>query len=173
VKTRSFFVICASAAAFSPCFADSTASYSLRPLGAGFTVQMPAQPQSGSKLISEEGIKYRVYKWAAVKDDLLYTVSYSDINVTISSAQADQLLENIIGGMVKTRKYDVYQDDKVDVQGRPGRLFMLADKQGLGSLGMTCWDGKHAFVISLRGPKSRLGRETARPFFKTFKLLPN
>jgi len=161
--------------ALSPCLAkDNAGWFNLHPINSGFMVQMPVQPICHFKDITEDGITYRAYRYDAAKGEFTYTVAVADMShVNIPQDQQDVLLQNVIDGIAKIGKYNVYQDDQVKVQGYPGRMFGMVDKNGIGTFGMTCWDGHHNYVISVRGPDAKINRDVTRPFFITFRIVPS
>lgn len=144
----------------------------LKPQGRGFTVRMPGVPAFDSGKVHEQGLTYPTYRYRVVKGNLTYQVGGADLGIALPFGEGDEFLQNVIGGMAKSGQLAVLQNEKVDVQGRPARIFMFRDKgQGLMS-GMTCWDGKRSFLVTLKGPISEMSGTKVRDFFKTFKLLP-
>lgn len=145
--------------------------WDVAPAGSGFTVKMPGIAMHMSKKISEEGVSYVVHKYGVTSGQLFYTVGYADMSkITIPADQVDQLLQNFIGGMTKVNKGTLLQNEKAPVQNQPGRIYMVQSPDGRITLGMTCWDGKHHYFISLKGPSDAFKNDAARTYFKTFKM---
>ncbi len=145
--------------------AQAPIAASFSPPGGGFSVQMPGA-------VEEQTGDNGTHMFLSGEDNNAYIVAYTDLNKS-SEANAEELLDGARNGLLADGKRKLISEQKITVEGHPGRELRTITKSGFHTRFKLIVKGKRLYQVGVVIPKDKTPQPDTTPFFNSFHFTGN
>ncbi len=143
--------------------AQAPTGSSFAPPGGGFSVQMPGPVEQQT---DENG----THMFLTGVDNDAYIVAYTDLgqNPRANETNADEVLDGATRGLLADGKRKLISEQKITVEGHPGRDLRTITKSGFHTRFKIIVKGSRLYQIGVVTPKDKDSTLDTTPFFNSF-----